>query len=752
MPKPNTTPHQWRFFSAGGFDQVKLETGADLLSLDQLDQKLWVALACPVHGLHFDAKTAELVDTDHDGRIRPPELIAAAKWAGTMLKDPDLLIRGGNSVPLNAIDDSTVEGRQLRDTAREILTNLGRPEAIAISLEDVADADKTFAKAPLNGDGVIVPESASDDATRGIIKEIADCMGTVVDRSGNPGIDQAKADAFFTECEAYDAWMRAAQQDAAAVLPLGDLTAAAFASLKAIRVKVDDYFGRCRLAAFDPRAATLVNRKEEDYLPITAKGVGINVPEVADFPLAQAAPGKPLPLVAGINPAFAEAVAALRENAVKPILGDKRELIESDWAALQARFASFAQWDAAKTGAPVEKLGIPRVRGILASTGREKVNALIAADKARDFVGAAVSNVEKLLRFIANLRVLCVNFVNFKDLYSGEVPAIFQAGILFLDQRSCHLCLTVEDPARHAVMAGLAGAYLAYLDCTRRGGPEKLSIVAIFSQGDDDNLMVGRNGVFYDRQARDYDATITKIVSNPIGLRQAFWTPYKKLVRMVEEHVVKRASTADANVSTQLSTVAATDPTAPVPATAAPAAPAKSALDPSVIALASVAFGALATAFATFLAFLGKFAAWQLPLVALGILLIVSGPSIILAYVKLRQRNLGPILDANGWAINARAKINVPFGEKLTEIPHLPPGSTVDGTDRFAQRSAVWPKILLVLFLIWWIYAFLDDTGILYRMTKNWEIPLGKPPAALSKNSGTNETKSIINTTTNKTH
>jgi len=58
---------------------------------------------------------------------------------------------------------------------------------------------------------------------------------------------------------------------------------------------------------------------------------------------------------------------------------------------------------------------------------------------------------------------------------------------LYLDQRSCDLCLTVEDAAKHATMAGLAGAYLAYIDCVRKATGEKLSVLAIFSQGDDDN-------------------------------------------------------------------------------------------------------------------------------------------------------------------------------------------------------------------------------------------------------------------------
>jgi hypothetical protein len=732
MAAPETS-HEWRFFRAGGFDQVKLETGQDLLCLDQLDQKLWVALACPIHGLEFDPKTAALVDTDHDGRIRAPELIAAVKWAGGLLKDPEDLIRGGASLPLDAIDDSTPEGQQIIASARQILTNLDRPESLVITLEDVADADKIFANAPLNGDGVVVPESAAEIATRGIIEEIVSCVETVADRSGKRGIDQEKADAFFAECEAYDAWMRQGNQDPA-LHPIGEATAAAFAAVKAIRAKVDDYFGRCRLAAFDPRAAAAVNRKEEDYNAIAAKEVSIDVSQAADFPLAQAAPGKPLPLVTGVNPAFAEAVGALRESAVRPILGDKNELTEADWAALQKRLGAFEKWDAARAGATVEKLGLARVRGILAGSGRTKINALIAEDKARESEVAAVADVEKLLRFVRDLSVLCVNFVNFKDLYAGDVPAIFQAGILFLDQRSCRLCLTVEDPARHAAMAGLAGAYLAYLDCVRKGGAEKLSVVAIFSQGDDDNLMVGRNGLFYDRQWRDYDATITKIVSNPVSLRQAFWTPYKKVVRVIEEHVVKRASDADTAANTQLSAAATTPVATSTPTPTPAAAPAKTSFDPSVVALASVALGTLAAAFAAYLDFLHKFAAWQIPLLVIGILLIISGPSMLLAYMKLRQRNLGPILDANGWAINARAKINVPFGARLTDIAKLPPGAKVDVSDPYAEKSVIWPKLLLAVFLIWWIYAFLDDIGILYRLTKNWDIPLGKPPAAMGTN------------------
>ena len=155
-------------------------------------------------------------------------------------------------------------------------------------------------------------------------------------------------------------------------------------------------------------------------------------------------------------------------------------------------------------------------------------------------------------------------------------------------------------------------------------------------------------------------------------------------------------------------------------------------VDVGAVAAMGVAFGALSAALAGILGLFKGIAPWQFPLFLMVLMLVISGPSLILAYMKLRRRNLGPILDANGWAVNAKAKVNVPFGTSLTGIAKLPPGATVDISDRYAEKSAAWPKVLIVLFVIWWVYAFASDMGILWRMTKNWETPLGNPPASLS--------------------
>ena len=730
------TNHTWKFFRAGGFNQVVLNSGADLLNLDQLDQKLWVALACPTTGVEFDKTTLALIDTDKDGRIRVPELIAAVKWAGGLLKNPDDLLNGSPTLRPAAINDANPEGKLIANFARQVLDKGDNGE---VTLDEAAAAAQTFAAKPFNGDGIVPAESASDDATKAVIADIIICLGADADASGKPGICQAKVDRFFADAAAYSDWWKKAEGDAA-VLPLGLNTEIASGAVRAVKTKVDDYFARGRLAAFDPRSVNALNRDEKEYAALGAKDLTNNHADIAGLPLAQVGASTPLPLTQGINPAWANAIAALQTNAIVPLLGARTALTESDWNALLGKLAAFDAWNAGKTGGSVEKTGLQRTREILATKAKETLTALIAKDKAEEGHAQAVIGLHRLIHYHRDLARLCRNFVNFADFYGRKEKAIFQAGTLYLDQRSCDLCLSVDDAGRHAAMAGMAGTYLAYCDCVRKGSGEKLSIVATFTGGDSDNLMVGRNGIFYDRKGRDFDATITKIVDNPISIRQAFWSPYKKLVRMIEERVAKQAAAADASANAQLTAAANTpaSPVAPV-APAAPAAPQKMAFDPSVIALLSLALGTLAAAFAGILGFLNGFESWQVPLVLVGIMLAISAPSMAIAWLKLRKRNLGPILDANGWAVNAKAKMNVPFGGALTSVAALPSGATFGAADKFAEKPSVWPKLLAVAFVAWFIWAFMNDSqGRLWRWTKDSDSlaaihMVAKVPAAVQK-------------------
>jgi hypothetical protein len=270
----------------------------------------------------------------------------------------------------------------------------------------------------------------------------------------------------------------------------------------------------------------------------------------------------------------------------------------------------------------------------------------------------------------------------------------------------------VEDTGKHALMAGLAGTYLAYCDCVRKANGEKMQIVAAFTGGDSDNLMLGRNGIFYDRKGRDWDATITKILDNPISIRQAFWAPYKKVVRSIEEQVAKRAAAADAAATQQLGQTATAvvegDHTKAVP----PPAPPKNKIDTGTLAAIGLVLTTLLAAVGGIFSAIAHLPPWQVPLAIIGIFLAISLPSMGLAYLKLRKRNLGPILDANGWAVNAKAKINVPFGGSLTQVAVLPPGAQRDLVDPFAEKRRPWGLYLSIAAIIFlgllWYFGKLD--------------------------------------------
>ena len=330
----------------------------------------------------------------------------------------------------------------------------------------------------------------------------------------------------------------------------------------------------------------------------------------------------------------------------------------------------------------------------------------------------AVVGLNRLAHYHRDLGQLCHNFVSFRDFYGRKDKAIFQAGTLYLDQRSCDLCLTVEDAGKHAAMAGLAGTYLAYCDCVRKGTGEKMQIVAAFTGGDSDNLMVGRNGIFFDRKGRDWDATITKIIDNPISIRQAFFAPYKKLVRMIEEQVAKRAAAADAAADANLAAAAkAAASGQPAPK---PVEPPKQKIDTGTLAAIGLVLTTLLGALGGIFGHILGLEWWQIPLAFLAILLAISTPSMIMAYLKLRRRNLGPILDANGWAVNAKAKMNVPFGGALTGVAALPPGSSRDLVDPFAEKKSPWPKVIVLVILIVIACLALDKKGYLYPWTYGW--------------------------------
>jgi hypothetical protein len=672
--------HRWKFNRVGGVDQVELRGAEDLARLDTLDQKLWVALAMPTRGIAVDARTLDLIDTDHDGRIRAPEIIAAARWVGEVLRDANDIFSGGDGVKLSALADGPVLAG-----ARRILQNLGRAGAESITLADVTDTAKIFAETRFNGDGVVPADAAGDPWLSAAIDDVRATHGELADRSGKPGINQEKVDAFFTDAEALLAWRNKAD---VAVLPLGDATAVAADAVRAVRAKVNDWFTRAQLAAVDGKAQAQLAVGDGTWAELSAMELSAESAALAKLPLAPV--GRALSLTA-VNPAWSQPMATLSEVAVKPLVGARSELTHAEWQTMLGKLTAYETWLAEKPVTQLDKLPLARVVELVSQDARARLSKLIAEDAALADENAQIESVERIVRYQRDLARVLRNFVNFADFYSGK-GAVFQAGTLYLDGRSCRMCVEIVDPGKHAVLAAPSASFLAYCECSRADG-KKMLIVAAFTDGDSDQLTVGRNGVFYDSSGLDWDATIAKVVANPISLREAFWAPYKKLVRMIEDQVNKRAAAADEASTKEMQGTAVQ-----VAAAGAAKPPEPKKIDVGTVAAIGVAIGGIGAMLTGLLAAFFGLGFWM-PLGLFAVVLLISGPSLVLAWLKLRQRSVGPILDANGWAINARARINVPFGAALTDVGVLPDGSIRSLKDPFAEKRPPWKSYLAALVL-----------------------------------------------------
>jgi hypothetical protein len=690
--------HEWQFYRAGGVDQVAIRTGADIANIGQLDQKLWVALACPTRGIEFDSATLDLIDKDSDGRIRAPELVQACEWAVSMVKDPEVLAQGSDVLALDSIRSDTEDGALLVEEARRILKMLGKEGAASVTLADVQERLATLNALPFNGDGILNPVTLVDHPDlAALVARIMDAYGSSMGCDDQPGLGRAQLDNFFSDVQALADWHARGEVNTC-TLPQAQAMAAAKA-LNAVAAKVEDFFARTRLAAFDANALVPLSPTAEGYAALSVQMLSQQDTAIAALPLAKVVADGDLPLLQGINPAWAAAMAQLRTAAVLPLMGDQDSLSAAQWQQLQAQLAPCQEWLASFPATPLGEMAWEEAQALLASGMQQRLQDFIQHDEDEKQHSAHVLTLEKLIRFQRDLMALLNNFVSFSQFYSRQ-GAAFQAGTLFLDGRSCDLTIDVSDSAAHATLAGMAKVYLAYCECRRDG--VKRSIVAAFTAGDVDFLFVGRNGIFYDRAGKDWDATITKLIENPTSIGQAFFSPYKKFVRMIEEQVAKRAAAKDATVTAGLDAQAAklTDLAKP----AAPVAAKKT--DVGTVAAIGVALGSLS---AVAVGIFGKFielGPW-IPVALLGFVVAISGPSMLIAWLKLRERSLGPLLDASGWAINGRMKINLPLGNSLSQSAKVPVSAKRMLHDPYAENHAsrwTWlAVIVLVLVVAGWV-------------------------------------------------
>ena len=351
-----------------------------------------------------------------------------------------------------------------------------------------------------------------------------------------------------------------------------------------------------------------------------------------DMPLVTEEPDRELPLKSHLNPKHLEAILDFAAKCVTPVLGERESLDRLGWKKVKAAFAPYRAWVAAK---PV-------------ASAPEK---------------AGLEEEEKLIRYRMNLGEFLVNYVTMDRLYAGKGGAMFQTGVLRIDGKELNLCFHVNSEAAHSALSGRSECCVVYAKLTRSEDGAERTICAVVTAGTVAGLYVGRNGVFYDRDGKNWQATITKVVEAQVSLAEAFWAPWKKLGSAISGAVRKflgdREAAADAKLSAGAQNVTA--------GKKGDTSGAGGAAIASSVAAIGIGVGMVGAAAASILAAVKGMGPWQIVAAILAIILVVSMPSVILTWFKLRRRDLGAILNACGWAVNRPMRFSMKLARTFTK-------------------------------------------------------------------------------------
>lgn len=677
--------HSFPFSTIAGTVQARLLRGADVGRLAELDRKYWLMLSCAVTAMGPEGEpVARALDTDGDGRVRVPEVLAAVAWLRPRLSSFDRLFEPAEGLTLADIAADTEAGAPLAQLFARLV-----PEGTTLTEATIGEAFAAFRAAPANGDGV-VPPTAAGEAFAALGEAMLAVTGGTPAADGAPGLSTAALEAFDNALAAYRAWCAAQPGER---LPGGLAPAEATAAAVRLRPRVQAYFLDCDLLRYNPAAAEAI---------ASPKCAG----ELADAPLAMpSASARALPFADGVNPLYAAdvaTVAALAE-ALEP---GAEALTPELWGKVWGAVAPFVAWAAAKpAGADAFAALPPEVLALAESAeARAAFGKALADDAAQAPLAAAFDDLRRLLTLRVGLLRFLRNFVNAEDLYPPRARALFQTGTLLMDGRACALCFPIEQAAAaHAAAATPSNCCLAYCALTRPAEKRSRTICAVFTAGSAATLAVGRNGVFFDLEGKDWEATLVHLVPNPMGLGEAFFAPWRRIGSAVAGAVRKVVAGKDATDALAAKAEAAV-------VAAKPAAPANGGAVMASVATLGIALSFAATAVTGILAALTNTPVWKTGLAVLGVILVVSVPSVILTWFRLRARDLAPILNASGWAVNRRIGLTPALGRFFTQRAVYLGRRFVPGPPMTrARRWPVWVATLVALTVFsavaWWFFC-----------------------------------------------
>ena len=683
----------------GRSHHLRIRSADDLRHAAALDEAHWVATGAPIATISCDPVFLDLVDTDDNGRIMCAEVTEAIEWLSRVLSDRRGVTERSDSLSLEAIDASDEQGARIRGSARKILDRLGEADSGQITLEQVRQIKATVEGTPVSEAGVVLPEAGGDEEVRQFLADVVAAVGGAPHPSGKLGVGAEQFEAFLEAAAAAVVWYERGRIPPGArttdVMPLGDRTPEAHGALAAVRAKIDQYFAQCEALALDERFAQQMGWTDEELAELDFDDPTVIETVLAGAPLARGRADRQLRFDDRINPHYVEAAGRFRELVVTAVLGEPVEAMSAaQWRQIKSAFAAHHEWLSDRPPEAVEALGAEKLAAYLEPRFAEAARALIAESARTAFVLDNIRLVEKLVLYQSLMIDFANNFISFPHLYDPDSRAMFEMGTLVMDGRRFNFAVRVDDRKRHQQIARTSNMCLLYVEVAPRDGGAKYEVAVPVTSGGIGNLCPGKRGIFDDVANRQCDAMVVGIIENPISLAEAIVSPFRRLARLLTGKIESLTTQAEKKLDARAAAAVGQITAGPKqPAKAPPPAPAASGPSGGMLMGLGVASAAIGSA----LAYITKTLAETHPVAILvGILaavLLVMLPTSIVAWLKLRKRDLSAILEGAGWAVNARMRLTRRQSRFFARRPSYP--VTARGVHRVP-----WGTILVIALLL----------------------------------------------------
>ncbi|MBC8456368.1 MAG: hypothetical protein H8D67_00035, partial [Deltaproteobacteria bacterium] len=410
-----------------------------------------------------------------------------------------------------------------------------------------------------------------------------------------------------------------------------------------------------------------LRQKELDEIDFTDKSM--MEARVKDAPLAVPNPKGILDLEATINPLYVERLFCLKEKVLKRALGGPvKHLTPKQWDKVKNVFASYRAWLESKQGIKVEKLDADRLRTYLNGPYRKRVSEIIAKDLAVADDLNQMHNLEKLILYQRWLMELANNFVSFSNLYNPQTRSLFEMGTLVIDGRQITFTMKVQDRQAHKKIAENSCMYLLYVEVTGRQEKDiKFEIVAAVTSGTAGRLRIGKRGIFFTVDDREWDAEIVDIVENPISIGESVRAPFQQFTSFIRKQIDKFTKSREGKLEKSFT------------------APSASGTTRDLLLGGGIAIAALGSSFAYVTKALSQVKPAHILVALAGIAAVVLLPGIIMGFIKIRKRDMSVLLEASGWAVNVHMRLSATLGRLFTHVPHLPKDARKERRDVVAQ-------------------------------------------------------------------